>query len=160
PGWLYHTARLTAANLQRSEASRIRREQEAYMQTLHPDSPDTLWTEIAPQLEEAMARLGADERDAIILRYFQNKSFSEVGTLIGKGETAAKKRVQRAVEKLRSFFRKRGMDTTTESITQTISNYSVQPAPELLAKTVTAVALAKGATISISTTTLIKGALK
>ena len=33
PGWLYQTARLTAANFQRAEARRIRREQEAFMQS-------------------------------------------------------------------------------------------------------------------------------
>jgi uncharacterized protein (TIGR03435 family) len=160
PGWLYHTARLTAANLQRAEASRRRREQEAYMQSIPEETPDALWAEIAPQLEEAMARLGADERDAVVLRYFQNKSFFEVGALMGKGEAAAKKRVQRAVEKLRTFFHKRGMDTAADAITRTISLHSIQPAPALLAKTVTAAALAKGATASTTTLTLIKGALK
>jgi uncharacterized protein (TIGR03435 family) len=160
PGWLYHTARLTAANLRRAEASRVRREQEAFMQSLQADSSEALWTEIAPQLEEAMARLGADERDALVLRYFQNKSFAEVGMLIGKGEAAAKKRVQRAIEKLRAFFHKRGLDTTADTITRTISLHSIEPAPALLAKTVTAIALAKGATASVSTATLIKGALK
>ncbi len=161
PGWLYHTARLTAANLQRAEARRQCREQEAYnMQTFHKEYPEALWTVIAPQLEAPVARLGADERDAVVLRYFQNKSFSEVGALIGKGEAAAKKRVQRAVEKLRAFFHQRGMNTAAEAITRTISIHSIQPAPALLAKTVTVVALTKGATASVSTLTLIKGALK
>jgi uncharacterized protein (TIGR03435 family) len=160
PGWLYHTARLTAANFNRAEAGRIRREQEAYMQSTLDTSPETLWTEIAPQLEEAMARLNADERDALVLRYFQNKTFPEVGVLTGRGEQAAKKRVHRALEKLRSFFVKRGVKSSVESISASISLHGIQPAPALLAKTVTAVALAKGATASASTLTLIKGALK
>ncbi|MEP6664669.1 MAG: sigma factor, partial [Verrucomicrobiota bacterium] len=33
PGWLYHTARLTAANWQRAETRRVHREQEAFMQS-------------------------------------------------------------------------------------------------------------------------------
>src|ERR1700748_622920 len=33
-GWLYHTARLTANNWQRTESRRIRREQEASMQSI------------------------------------------------------------------------------------------------------------------------------
>jgi uncharacterized protein (TIGR03435 family) len=160
PGWLYHTARLTAANLQRAEASRHRREQEAYMQSIQEESPDALWTEIAPQLEEGMARLRADERDALVLRYFQNKSFAEVAAIIGKGEAAARKQVQRAVEKLRDFFLKRGIKSSTEDISRTISLHSIQPASALLAKTIAAVAVAKGATASASTLTLIKGALK
>src|SRR5437660_1396957 len=46
PGWLHHTARLTAANLRRSELRRIRREQEVYMEsTLDETASDPLWAE-------------------------------------------------------------------------------------------------------------------
>jgi RNA polymerase sigma factor (sigma-70 family) len=56
PGWLYHTARLTAANLQRAEARRIRREQEAFMQSkLEESTIDTLWPELRPQLFQRAA---------------------------------------------------------------------------------------------------------
>jgi hypothetical protein len=69
-------------------------------------------------------------------------------------------RVNRALEKLRKFFTKRGVTLSSVAIAGTISANSVQAAPVALAKTVTAVAIAKGATASISTLTLIKGALK
>jgi ABC-type histidine transport system ATPase subunit len=69
-------------------------------------------------------------------------------------------RVNRALEKLRKFFAKRGVNSTAETIAGTISANSIQAAPVALAKAVTAVALTKGATASISTLTLIKGALK
>src|SRR5437870_4060422 len=97
-GWLYHTARLTAANFQRAEIRRIRREQEVFMQsTLNESGPDPLWAELSPLLDDAMARLRAGDRDALVLRYFQNKSFAEVGTAMGLRERAAQKRVLRAV---------------------------------------------------------------
>jgi RNA polymerase sigma factor (sigma-70 family) len=106
PGWLYHTARLTAANFQRAETSRIRREQEAYMQsTLQESAPDTLWSEMSPLLDDAMARLGVRDRDALVLRYFQNKSLSEVGAAMGLEERTAQKRVLRAIEKCGNFSR-------------------------------------------------------
>ena len=79
---------------------------------------------------------------------------------LGASEDAAKKRVNRALEKLRKFFAKRGVNSTTAIIAGAISANSVQAAPVALAKTVTAVALAKGAAASASTLTLIKGALK
>ena len=161
PGWLYHTARLTAANLQRAETCRVRREQEAFMQSKLEESPtDNLWSELSPQLDEAMAGLGTSERDALVLRYFQNKSMAEVAKLLGLEENTAQKRVSRALEKLRKFFTKRGVDSTTAGIAENLSAHSVQAVPVTLAKSVTAVALAKGATASISTLTLIKGALK
>jgi uncharacterized protein (TIGR03435 family) len=68
--------------------------------------------------------------------------------------------VSRALEKLRKFFAKRGVVSTTAGIAVTISAHSVQAVPVTLAKSVTAVALAKGAVASTSTLTLIKGALK
>ena len=161
PGWLYHTARLTAANLQRAETRRVRREQEAFMQSKLEESPtDNLWSELSPQLDEAMAGLGTAERDALVLRYFQNKSMAEVARFLGLAENTAQKRVSRALEKLRKFFTKRGMDSTAAAIAENISAHSVQAVPLALAKSVTAVALAKGAAASTSTLTLIKGALK
>jgi len=48
PGWLYHTARLTAANFQRAEARRIRREHEVFMQsTLEATAPEAVWRELS-----------------------------------------------------------------------------------------------------------------
>jgi len=68
--------------------------------------------------------------------------------------------VCRALEKLRKFFTQRGMTLTSATIAGTISAHSVQPVAAALAKSVTAVAVAKGAAASVSTLTLIKGALK
>ena len=125
-----------------------------------PAINDALWRESSPQLDEAMTDLGTSERDALVLRYFQNKSMAEVGKFLGLAENTAQKRVSRALEKLRNFFAKRGVSSTTAILAGAISANSVQAVPVTLAKSVTAVALAKGATASTSTLTLIKGALK
>jgi RNA polymerase sigma factor (sigma-70 family) len=160
-GWLYHTARLTAANFRRAEFHRIHHEQEAFMQSNPQEAPtDPAWLELVPMLDEAMARLGAMDRDAVVLRYFENKTLSEVGVALGLEERAAQKRVHRAVEKLHRFFSQHGVSSTTASIAGAISAHSVQTAPVALAKSVTAVAVTKGAAVSSSTLTLIKGALK
>src|SRR6476646_8395951 len=69
-GWLYHTARLTAANFNRAEWRRARREQEAFMQAETNDhSSEVAWRELSPRLESAMALLGPADRDALVLRY-------------------------------------------------------------------------------------------
>ena len=159
--WLYLAARLTAANFRRSEARRIRREQAAFMEsTLTQTAPDSVWHELAPQLDEAISHLGTTDRDALVLRYFQNKSLSEVGAALGVEERAAQKRVARAVEKLRAFFVKRGVLTSTAVLTAMISAHSVQAAPAALAKTITAAAITKGVAVNGSTTALIKAGLK
>jgi RNA polymerase sigma factor (sigma-70 family) len=159
-GWLYHTARLTAVTFLRSEIRRARREQEAYMQTaLNENEPD-LWPQIAPLLDAGMAALNEKDRHAVVLRFFDGKSMSEVGATLGANEDAAKKRVGRALGKLRNFFTKRGVSSTTAAIGGAISTNSIQAAPVALANSVTTLAIAKGAAASASTLTLIQGALK
>jgi uncharacterized protein (TIGR03435 family) len=159
-GWLYQTARLTSASFLRTEFRRARREQEAYMQSLSHEAETRVWSEIEPLLEDAMGRLGEKERNALVLRFFEGKSYQEIGTAVGATENAAKKRVSHGLEKLRKCFSKRGVVSTTAIIAGAISANSVQAAPVVLTKSVTAVAIAKGAAASGSTLILIKGALK
>jgi RNA polymerase sigma factor (sigma-70 family) len=160
-GWLYETTRFTAMRFLRTKARREVREQEACMQsTLNDSNPENVWRQLAPLLEEAMARLSEKERILVALRFFENKSAAETAALLGIQEWAAHKRAARAMEKLRQFFIKRGIASTMATLAGAISANSVQAAPAMLAKTVTATAFAKGATASASTLTLIKGALK
>ena len=163
PGWLCRTARYAGANALTVQRRRQKREQEAYMQSISNEAEpmhEETWNQIAPLLDGALEKLGQKDHDALVLRFFENKNFAEVGAALGASEDAAKMRVNRALEKLRKFFTKRGVSSTTAIIAGTISANFVQAAPVALAKAVTAVAVAKGAAASGSTLTLIKGALK
>ncbi len=161
PGWLYRTTRFAAGAALKQEARRQRREQEACMQsTLENHPTDAAWQELSPLLDEAMAQLRGQDRDAIVLRYFENKSLREVGDALGLQERAAQKRVARGLEKLHAFFARRGIASTTATIANAVSIHSIQTAPVALAKSITAVAVTKGAAAGGSTLTLIKGALK
>src|SRR5450432_385061 len=160
PGWLCRTARYASANALTIQRRRQRREQEAYMQSILNEPKSEAWPHIAPLLDGAMGQLGRKDHDALVLRFFEGRNFAEVGAALGASEDAAKMRVNRALEKLRKFFTKRGVVSTTAIIAGTISANSVQAAPVTLAKSVAAVAIVKGAAASGSTLTLIKGALK
>lgn len=161
-GWLYQTARLTAANFRRSQIRRQQREQEAYMQSVlnesNPDADET-WRRIAPLLDDALGKLGKRDRHAIVLRFFENRSLGEVGAALGASEDAAKMRVNRALEKLRRIFSKRGVTLTTTLIAGAVAANSVPAAPVGLAVAVAATA-AKGAAVGGSTLALVNGALK
>jgi RNA polymerase sigma factor (sigma-70 family) len=159
--WLYETARLTSLSFLRGEHRRRRREQEAYMQSvLNETANEPTWNQLSPLLDDAMARLGKKDRDAVILRFFKGKSLAEIAATLQTTEAAAQSRVHRAVGKLQRFFLKRGIDSTAEAIAGAMSANAVLVAPASLAKTATAIGLAKGMATSTSTTTLIKGALK
>ena len=162
-GWLCRTARYASANALTIQRRRQKREQEAYMEsTLNEAEPanEEMWNQIAPLLDGAMEQLGRKDHDALVLRFFEGRNFTEVGTAIGASEDAAKMRVGRALEKLRKFFTKRGVSSTTALIAGAISANSVQAVPVALAKSITAVAIVKGSIATASTLTLVKGVLK
>jgi RNA polymerase sigma factor (sigma-70 family) len=159
--WLYETTRLASLNFLRGERRRQSREQEAYMQSIIQEPGDTsTWNQLAPLLDEAMARLGKKDREAVVLRFFKEKNLREVALTMNVTETAAQSRVHRALEKLRGYFSKQGVHSTTAVIAGEISAHSVHAAPVGLAKAVSIAAIAKGAAASTSTLTLVKGALK
>lgn len=115
--WLFETTRLTALSFLRGERRRQFREQEAYMQSvLQESTPDPVWQQLAPILDEAMMRLGRHEREAVVLRFFKGRSLQEVAAALNINEPAAQKRVNRALEKLRRCFRNRGVDSTAAAI--------------------------------------------
>ena len=152
-GWLFQTTRLTAANSQRSEFRRIRREHEAYMQSNLDQSGEDVWREIKPLFNDAIAELGRKDRDAVVLRFIEGKNLKEVGATLGLSEEAAKKRVSRAVEKLRIFFSTHGTEFSSDSLASVIEAKSVQAAPTALAGAILAQALHP--TVVTSTTLLL-----
>ena len=160
-GWLHETTRLSALRFLRGERRRQFREQEVYMQSNLPEDPDnSAWNEIFPLLDEALGRLKKRDRDVVILRYFKEKSVRDVADAMQIKESAAQRRILRALEKLRSFFATRGVYSTTAIIAGAITANSVQAAPAALAQSVAAAAIASGAATSTSNLTIIKGALK
>src|SRR5579871_5342188 len=159
PGWLCRTARFVSNRALREQSRRRHREEESHMQSLaNEPAADKTWEDIAPLLDTAMHGLGQKDHDALVLRFFENRNFAEVGAALGASESAAKMRVNRALEKLRKFFAKRGIVSTTVTLAGVLSANSVKAAPATLAKTTSAVVFTKSATAS--TLTLIKGALK
>ncbi len=159
-GWLYETTRFTAARFIRTRVRRQIREQEAYMQSsLNEPDTSSVWRQLSPLLEEAMTQLGEKDRALLALRFLENKSGAETAAALGIQEWAVHKRTSRAVEKLRAFFSRRGVSVSAGVLIAAVSANSLQAAPAGLAATVTAAA-AKGAAVSGSTLTLIKGALK
>jgi uncharacterized protein (TIGR03435 family) len=129
------------------------------MQSLLNESAADTWIQIAPLLETAMAQLGEQEHNAIVLRFYEGKALKQVGAALGTGEDAARMRINRALEKLRKFFAGRGLTLSAAVIAAAVSTSAVQAAPVGLAATVTA-AVVQGTAVTTSTLTLIKGVLK
>jgi RNA polymerase sigma factor (sigma-70 family) len=150
--WLFQATRWTASNFVRSETRRHRREQEAHMQSLLDESGSDVWRQIAPLLDTAVAGLSEKDRQAIVLRFYEGRNLREVGAALGTSEEAAQMRVNRAVEKLRTFFAKRGVTASSGALTVVLGANAVQAAPVGLAVTIATVATLAGTTLATTAT--------
>ncbi len=91
-GWLCHGARLAALDQRRRDRRRLHRERQA-MEWHGPSSEVANdWGEIRPVLDEALASLGDEDRNALLLRFFKNENLTSVGMTLGVSEDAAQKR--------------------------------------------------------------------
>jgi RNA polymerase sigma factor (sigma-70 family) len=115
-GWLYRSASLKSAQVVRTERRRSVREQIAVEMQDPAESNEGMWQDLAPLLDAALDHLSAGERDAVILRFFQNANLRAVGEALGLSEDAAQKRVSRALERLRSFFSRHGIVCTSAGV--------------------------------------------
>ena len=127
--------------------------------TLEQSQSEVPWGKLAPVLEDAMARLGELERDAVLLRFFENKSMNEVAAALKMNEPAVKKRIGRAVEKLRTFFTKQGVTISASVLTGVLASNSIQAAPVGLATSVS-VAAVEGTAVTVSASSLVAAASK
>jgi RNA polymerase sigma factor (sigma-70 family) len=145
-GWLHGAVHNIAAQTIRTDARRRAREQEAAaMNELLATESNPTWELIAPHLDGALRELSEPDRDAVLLRYFENKSLREVGQALGTSDDTAQKRVSRAVERLREVFAARGVTAGVGGLMAVVSTNAVQAAPVGLADTISTAA-ALGAT--------------
>lgn len=159
-GWLYRTTRYAAADALKQQHRRQQREHQAYMETtFNPPETDDAWQQIAPVLETAMDGLNERDRHAVLLRFFENQTLTEVGAALGMTEDGARLRVNRALEKLRAKLGKAGVTLGAALIASAVATNSAQAAPVGLAAKVSMIA-AKGAATTTAITTLVKGTLK
>lgn len=140
-GWLLQATRYAANNHIRAAVRRAHREQEAVMQSESIGSSAAPWDQLEPLLDEGMSSLGETDRAVLAMRYFENKTAAEIGQALNLNEETARKRINRALDKLRRFFGRRGVAVTAASIAEAASAYAVQTAPVGLAAAITAKAL-------------------
>ncbi len=144
-GWLFVSTHHAAAAVVRGEQRRRRRELEAQtMQMLHSDSPDPAdRADLLAVLQAAVVQLRDDEREAIVLRFFEQRSFAEVGDALRLSEEAARKRVNRAVDKLRLLLGRRGASPDAALLSGLLGELGTGAAPVGLSAKIASVAVAQ-----------------
>jgi RNA polymerase sigma factor (sigma-70 family) len=151
-GWLYRSTRFAALNQLRDDRRRRARERLAMEQLITNSDAAPDWERVRPVLDEAMADLSDEDREALLLRFFKNHDFRAVGHALGVSDDAAQKRVSRALEKLRSHLASRGVTGAAIALATALSDNAVTAAPAGLASTLATAALAGTATVAAAAT--------
>jgi hypothetical protein len=107
--------------------------------------PSSDWKAVRPVLDEALAGLGREDREALLVRFLKNESLASVGAMLGVSEDAAQKRVSRALGKLREFLAGRGIHTTVGALAATLTTNAIEAAPADFAASLATGAVAKAA---------------
>ncbi|MGO8699435.1 MAG: RNA polymerase sigma factor [Limisphaerales bacterium] len=128
-GWLHRDTRYTALDFIRANARRIRREEQFTEMNAPHAEPQPGWEEIRPLLDEALTKLPSADRDALLLRFFEQRDFAAVGVALGASAEAARKRVDRALERLREYLVKRGITTTSAALGGALMAHAVETVP-------------------------------
>jgi RNA polymerase sigma factor (sigma-70 family) len=169
-GWLYRHTCLKAAEFVRAETRRRAREKTAADMNALNISDESIWREVAPVVDHAMQQLSETDRDALVLRFFQNASLRAVSDALRISEDAAQKRIARALDKLRTQLSRQGVTCTAAALVPALSANAASNVPAGMAASLSTTALATAAagqsvssillTLAImKTKTLIIGAL-
>ncbi|WP_237712472.1 sigma-70 family RNA polymerase sigma factor [Pedosphaera parvula] len=150
PGWLFRTTRFVAARALRTEHRRQQRDQEAFAMQ-HSATPDDTWKRIAPLLDDALEQLGETDRNAVLLRFMQERNHREVGEALGFSEEAARKRVDRALEKLRGFFTSHGFTLSAALLASTLVANAAKASSTIHAGSISSAAVAGASTAAAAT---------
>jgi RNA polymerase sigma factor (sigma-70 family) len=160
-GWLHRVSRYTALKFRRDEERRMRRERQANAmrtrQHVPQPEPGENWAVTEKVLEQALDALRAPDREAILLRFYRKLSHAQVGDTLKISEEAAKKRVTRAVERLRHALGVRGVRATDAGISAAMLAHGAMPAPATVAAGLDSIV--KGA-VSTKIQTLTQGVLQ
>jgi RNA polymerase sigma factor (sigma-70 family) len=132
-GWLHRHTCFVARTAMRGERRRQARERQAMEMSALDNQPDIALAEIAPVLDEAINELGADDRDAILLRFFERRNLRSVGEALGISENVAQKRVARALQELATLLRQRGFTLSAAALATGLAAGAVTAAPAGLA---------------------------
>jgi RNA polymerase sigma factor (sigma-70 family) len=150
-GWLYTSTRFAAAQAVRTEQRRRTHEQEAHdMQEIH-STPVSDWRQLKPVIDDAMDELSEHDREAVLLRFFENRPLAEIGAKFSLSADAARMRIDRALEKLRGSLAKRGIASTSAALAAAFASQSGMAAPAGLVASIIARVLGQASATTATT---------
>ncbi len=146
-GWLYRSTQFAARDAMRTEWRRRAREQKAHTmhEILSEDRSAGEWDKLRPDLDQILSELDESDRDALVLRFLDDRPLADVGAKLKLTENAARMRVQRALEKVRTLLAARGVTSTAAALAGVLTGQAGAAAPASIVASVSSAALAGAA---------------
>ncbi|SPE59547.1 hypothetical protein SBV1_3300001 [Verrucomicrobia bacterium] len=144
-GWLHRTAWHVATTMMRGQRRRQSRERQAAEMNALEDHTEANLARLAPLLDDAIEHLKPEDRSAIMLRFFEQREFGSVGATLGITEDGARKRVERALNKLGVSLKRHGVALSGTALAAALAAETTTAAPAGLAVSITTSALAQAA---------------
>jgi len=143
-GWLHTATRLEAIQTVRREQRRLQREQTAHsMLELNRDSASADdWHRLRPVIDDAIGELNDRDREAVLMRFFEERPFSEIGARLRITEDGARLRLDRALDKLSVLLAKRGVTSTAAALSVALAQQTGVAAPAGLGASIASAAAA------------------
>lgn len=171
--WLFWVLRLVTRRALRDERRRRHHERRAAEDAManaarssagEQELTPAEWAEVSRVLDASVARLSTTDRNAVLLRFYQRKSFADVGAALGGvSEEAARKRVTRAVHRLRDRLSRSELAPGSERLAPALWSFTTLPIEVAVAFSTiasAAEAAARGGLATGRPLALAKGAMK
>jgi RNA polymerase sigma factor (sigma-70 family) len=127
--WLHRTTTNLAIDAWRAESRRQLREKEAVSMQMHNQSNPDYLEELSKSVDAALDGLGDKDREVILLRCYGRHRMLDVGQMLGISEGAAKMRVSRAIESLRSGLIKKDVICTAAIVSSFLTEKAISAIP-------------------------------
>ena len=154
--WLFQTTKLETLHAMRSARRRQRKHDALSEAELNEPSSSNQMTDLKSVLDQALDKISVADRELVLLKYYEGRTYAEICAITGRSESANKMRIKRALEKLNECLKGEGVTLSAAAIGPAILGELTKASP--LAASKIAGASLSGAS-SIVTSNLISNTL-
>lgn len=134
-GWLHRMATNRSLNLIRSKKRRVKHEVAVDTEVTVATSrevTDPTWSDLAPILDEVIDALPEELREPVVQHYLNGDSQSQIAEQLDLNQSTVSRRIQQALETLRSQLQQRGVTLGLSSLLMLMSENSAEASPQLV----------------------------